>query len=613
MENVNYKGSYLWKLRHTTEHVFNQAVEELFPKLIMRAMGPPIEDGWYNDSRWGIEVNDSMFGKIEKRMELIVKANLPIVFKEISEMEARELFQDNPFKIELIDEYVKEGKSLSVYYTGDPEKSAGGYKNKIAQENAKNLPGDAVFCDLCAGPHINNTGEIKAFKLLSVAGAYWRGNEKNEMLTRVYGTTFETKDELEKYITQIEEAKRRDHRKIVKEQGLVVFSDLVGAGLPIYTPRGTIMRNGIYNYSRELNEKIGYQEVHTPNYNRAELFKVSGHYDKYKDDMLKVKSNYSDEELFLKPMNCPQHTQIYASQLRSYKDLPIRIADFANLARDERPGELHGMLRTRIFAQDDGHAFLRPDQIAEEFRNVHGVIKEALNTYGLEYYVRLSLRDPNAKEKYLGDDAIWESAESKLKEMVAELGSEYIEAEGEAAIYGPKMDFIAKDSLNREWQLSTIQIDMNMPHRFGLKYVDENGQDQEPVMIHRAIVGSERFIGILIEHFAGAFPAWLHPEQVAIIPVSEKFNDYAKKIELVLKKFIPKLRTKLFDDSERMQKRIRDAQVMKIPYMLVLGGKEEELGVVNVRLRSGEELGVMDINGFVDRIDSIISSKSLEL
>lgn len=613
MKDNDYKNSYLWKLRHTTEHVFNQAVEELFPGKIIRAMGPPIEDGWYNDSRWDADINESMFNKIEKRMQKIIKANLPLIYKEISEKEALEMFKDNPFKIEFINEYIADGKTLSVYYTGDPEAEAGGYKKKIAGEAAQSLPGNAVFADLCAGPHIEKTGEIKAFTLLSVAGAYWRGDEKNEMLTRVYGTTFESEEELKEYLRIQEEAKQRDHRKIAKEQGLIVFSELVGAGLPMYTPRGTVLRNGVYNYSRELNAKIGYQEVHTPNYNRGELFKVSGHYDKYKDDMLKVSSNYSDEEMFLKPMNCPQHTQIYASQLRSYKDLPIRLADFANLARDERPGELHGMLRTRIFAQDDGHAFVRPDQITQEFKNVHWVINQALETYGLDYYVRLSLRDPNEKEKYLGDDTIWEEAESKLRDLIKELGSECIEAEGEAAIYGPKMDFIAKDSLNREWQISTIQIDMNMPHRFGLKYIAEDGSEQEPVMIHRAIIGSERFMGIIMEHFAGAFPVWLHPEQIAIIPVSDKFADYAVEVQEKMQVAISNVRIKVFNDAVRMQKRIRKAQLMKIPYMLILGGTEAANETINVRLRTGEELGEVKINEFIERVKNIILSKSIDL
>jgi threonyl-tRNA synthetase len=610
-QKIDYENSPLYKLRHTTEHVFNQAVEEIYPGKIMRAMGPPIENGWYNDSRWDIEIGENEFGKIEKRMQKIIDANFPLIEKEISENEAKKLFGHNPFKMEFIDEYIKDGKGLTVYYTGDPDAEASSYKRKVAGDAAKDLPGDAVFVDLCKGPHIKSTGEIKAYKLLSIAGAYWRGDEKNEMLTRVYGTTFESKEELEEYINMVEEAKKRDHRKLAKELDLIVFSELVGSGLPMYTPRGSILRNSVYNYSRELNAKIGYAEVNTPNFNRAELFKISGHYDKYKDDMFKVSSQYSEEEMYLKPMNCPQHTQLYASQMRSYKDLPYRVADFSNLARDEKPGELHGILRSRVFTQDDGHAFVRPDQIAEEFKNIQGVINEALDIYGLDYYIRLSLRDQNDKDKYLGDDDVWDKAESKLRDLLRELKVEYVEAEGEAAIYGPKMDFMAKDSIGREWQISTIQIDMNLPHRFGLKYIDQDGSEQEPVMIHRAIVGSERFIGIIIEHFGGAFPVWMSPDQATVLAVSEKHADYASEIESKLQQ--AGIRLSKSDIDQTLGNKIRKAQELKIPYMLIVGDKEKEGSTVNVRLRSGEELGEMDVDKFIERVKEKIDSKSRDL
>jgi threonyl-tRNA synthetase len=609
--NEPYEQSALYKLRHTTEHVFNQAVEEIYPGKIMRAMGPPIENGWYNDSRWDIEIGENEFGKIEKRMQKIIDANFPLIEKEISEKEAKKLFEHNPFKMEFIDEYIKDGKGLTVYYTGDPDAEASSYKRKVAGEAAKDLPGDAVFVDLCKGPHIKSTGEIKAFRLLSIAGAYWRGDEKNEMLTRVYGTAFESKEELDEHVDLIEEAKKRDHRKLAKELDLIVFSELVGSGLPMYTPRGSILRNSVYNYSRELNAKIGYAEVNTPNFNRAELFKISGHYDKYKDDMFKVSSQYSEEEMYLKPMNCPQHTQLYASQMRSYKDLPYRVADFSNLARDEKPGELHGILRSRVFTQDDGHGFVRPDQIAEEFKNIQGVINEALDTYGLDYYIRLSLRDPKDKEKYLGDDDVWDKAESKLRDLLKDLKVDYIEAEGEAAIYGPKMDFMAKDSIGREWQISTIQIDMNLPHRFGLKYIDQDGSEQEPVMIHRAIVGSERFIGIIIEHFGGAFPVWMSPDQATVLAVSEKHADYASEIESKLQQ--AGIRLSKSDIDQTLGNKIRKAQELKIPYMLIVGDKEKEGSTVNVRLRSGEELGEMDVDKFIERVQEKIDGKSRDL
>jgi threonyl-tRNA synthetase len=581
----------LYKLRHSTEHIFNQAVEALWPGKIVRAMGPAINDGWYNDSRWEVKPSEEDFAKIEAKMQEIIDADLPFVRKDISEAEAREMFKNNPFKQEFIDEFVKDGAPLSVYYTGEP--------------------GQHVFVDLCRGPHIDRTGEVKAFKLLSVAGAYWRGDEKNEMLTRVYGTTFPSKEELDQYLVNLEEARKRDHRKLVKELDLIVFSDLVGAGLPLYTPRGSILRNAVYNYSRELNRKIGYSEVNTPNFNRAELFKVSGHYDKYKDDMFKVVSQYSDEEMYYKPMNCPQHTQLFASQLRSYRDLPYRVADFSNLGRDERPGELHGIMRSRIFTQDDGHAFVREDQIGDEFKNVLTAITEALQTYGMKYWVRLSLRDPNKPEKYLGTDEIWNKAESTLKNILKDLNYEYKEALGEAAIYGPKMDFMAVDSIGREWQISTIQIDMNMPGRFGLKYIDENGKEQTPIMIHRAIVGSERFIGIIIEHFGGAFPAWLSPEQVRIVPISQDNFEYAQK-----------LREELYDagvhvtvdiSDERLGNKIRKAQEWKVPYMLIVGKQEAADKTVSVRIRSGEETKGVKFTEFKDKLLANIKNRKLEL
>lgn len=582
----------LYKIRHSAEHVFNQAAEELFPGKIKRAIGPAIKTGFYNDARWEHPLNEEDFAKIEARMAEIIKQDLPFVRKEISLEEAKELFKENPFKQELLAEFSESGEKLTLYYTGNPE--------------------NAAFVDLCRGPHVDSTGEIKAFKILNIAGAYWRGDEKNEMLTRVYGTAFKSQAELEEFLRLQAEAKERDHRKLAKELDLIVFSELVGAGLPMYTPRGSRLRNAVYNYSRELNRKIGYDEVNTPNFNRAELFKISGHYEKYKDDMLKVVSNYSEEEMFYKPMNCPQHTQIFASQLRSYKDLPFRVADFSNLGRDERPGEMHGIFRTRIFTQDDGHAFVREDQIVEEFQNIAGVIKEALKTYGMEnYYIRLSLRDPNQKEKYLGDDSVWEKSEAKLRQMLIDMNYEFKEAPGEAAIYGPKMDFIAYDSLGREWQISTIQIDMNMPGRFGLKYIDADGSEKTPIMIHRAIVGSERFIGIIIEHFGGAFPVWLSPEQVRIVPISDEQLDYAKEIHAKL--FAAGVHVETDTSNERLGNKIRKAQAGKVPYMLIIGRQEAEAKKVAIRIRTGEELKDQNVDEFVVKVAEKIKSRTQNL
>lgn len=576
-----------YKLRHSAEHVFAQAITELFPGKIRLAVAHISAQGFSNDAKWDIAVNEELFAQIEAKMQEIIKQDLPIVREELSADEARQLFAGNPFKLEWLEQFAAQDKTISVYRTGD------------------------AYVDLCKGPHVESTGKIKAFKLLSIAGAYWRGDEKNEMLTRVYGAAFPSQSELDEFLRLQEEAKQRDHRKLAKELDLLVFSDLVGAGLPMYTPRGTRLRAAVYNYSRDLNRRIGYHEVNTPNFNRAELFKISGHYDKYKDDMLRVVSAYSDEEMFLKPMNCPQHTQIYASQLRSYKDLPFRVADFSNLARDERPGEMHGIFRTRVFTQDDGHAFVREDQIVEEFKNVAGVINEALAKYGMKYYIRLSLRDLENKQKYLGDDSIWDKAEGMLRQMLVDMNYEFKEAPGEAAIYGPKMDFMAQDSLGREWQISTVQIDMNMPVRFGLKYIDRDGSEKAPIMIHRAIVGSERFIGIIIEHYGGAFPLWLAPEHVRVIPVTDVANNYAMEIKNQLHNagfFV-----EVDDSDDRLGGKIRKAQAFKVPYMIVVGGQEAEKGTISVRLRSGEELKDQNLSEFISKLTSKLVSRDSEL
>lgn len=576
-----------YKILHTTEHILNQAVLELWPGKINRAVAHIEKNRFANDGKWEHKLQPEELEQVEEKMREIIKRNLPLRRQILSVEEAKNLFKDNPYKLEWIDQFAKEDKEITVYWTGDQ------------------------FVDLCKGPHVNFTKQIKAFKLLSISGAYWRGDENNEMLTRIHGTAFKSKEELEKYLFNIEEAKKRDHRKLIKELDLIIFSELVGAGLPMYTPRGTRLRNAVYNYSRELNREIGYHEVSTPNFNRAELFKISGHYEKYKDDMFHITSQYSDEEMYYKPMNCPQHTQLFASQTRSYKDLPYRVADFSNLARDERPGELHGILRSRIFTQDDGHAFVRDDQIVEEFHNISSVIQKALATYGMNYWIRLSLRDPNEKEKYLGDDAVWEKSESMLRQMLLDMKVEFKEAPGEAAIYGPKMDFIAEDSIGREWQISTIQIDMNIPHRFGLKYIDQNGVEKEPIMIHRAIVGSERFIGIIIEHFGGAFPAWLSPELVRIISISDDNNSYVDKIMSRLS--TEGMFVEVDKSGDRMQNKIRKAQEMKIPYMLIIGNHEVETNTVSVRLRTGEEYKNMEIEEFISKVSQNIKNRRLEL
>ena len=582
MKNNN---DYLNNLCHSCAHLLAKAVKDLWPGT-HNAIGPAIENGFYQDFDFGtVKISESDLPKIEEKMRQLLPSWQKFAFNEVTLEEAEKLFKQNPYKVELAREFAKDGKKLTT-----------------------NDPGD--FLDLCKMDHVENPSkELRNFKLLSVAGAYWRGSEKNKMLTRIYGTCFPTKEELEKYMWQQEEAKKRDHRKIAKELDLIVFSELVGGGLPLYTPKGAILRSQVYDYSRQLNQKIGYKETALPGMNRAELFKVSGHYEKYKADMFLVKSHYTEEEYFLKPMNCPQHCVVYGSQTRSYRDLPIRLSDFSVLYRDEKPGEINGLLRSRAFTQDDGHCFCREDQIGEEFTRVLGVVDEALSSYGLTYRVRLSLSDPSTPEKYLGDSDVWKRAESKLKEIVKEKNVSYFEGIGEAAIYGPKLDFIAVDSLGREWQLSTIQLDMIMPGRFGLTYVDQDGSQKTPFMIHRAIIGSERFIAILIEHFAGAFPTWLSPVQVKVLPITDRNLGYATHVAQQLMEV--NVRVEVDDRSETLQAKIRDAQHEKIPYMLIVGDKEEQSKTISVRSHDQKDSGQHDLQSFITAIIKQIQERTI--
>lgn len=555
--------------RHTLAHVLAKAIIDQYPHAKL-TLGPAIDTGFYYDVDFlgGPALGDDGLKDIQKAMKKLLNTWTTWSHREVSVEEAREVFAGNQFKLELIEEIAARGEAITLYTCGS---------------------GRSEFTDLCRGGHCENpSAEIDAdsFKLDKVAGAYWRGDEKNPMLSRIYGLAFDTGAELEAYQHQIEEAKKRDHRKLGKEMDLFTFSDMVGSGMPLWTPRGNIVRNGIINFSRELNEELGFGEVHTPNINKAELFKCSGHYDQYKDDMLSVRSQYVEDEMFLKPMNCPQHTQIYASRPRSYRDLPIRYADFANLYRDERPGELSGLTRLRAFAQDDGHIFCRESQVRDELVAILNVIKKALATYGVEYWIRLSLRDPQNKEKYLGNDATWERSEQELREVVEAAGVNFKAVEGEAAFYGPKLDIIAVDALGRQWQISTIQVDRVQPERFDLVCTNEKGEKERVVMIHRALVGSpDRFLGILIEHYGGNFPLWLAPEQVRIIPVNEAHNAYAADILSQLKS--AGLRATLDADNESMGKKIRQAKTDRLPYFIVLGDQEMNSHTVTLEKRDG--------------------------
>lgn len=587
MNNNNQEESYNYKLMHSCEHVFAQAVKELYGEKVTLAVAHISEEEFSNDSKWEEQISDEKFKEIEEKMQLIIDSNLPIVKEVITIERARELFKNNPYKLEWVEQWSAEGKELSIYKTGE------------------------VYFDLCKGPHVSSTGEIKAFKLMSTSGAYWRGDEKNEMLTRVYGVAFDSKEALESYLTKLEEAKKRDHRKIGKEQGLFTFSELVGSGLPLYTQKGALIRRLLTSYIEELQSKEEYMQVWTPQIAKAELFKKSGHYDKYHEDMFRVVSNYSDEEMYLKPMNCPQHTQIYASEMRSYRDLPIRMTDFAMLYRDERPGELNGLARVRSFSQDDCHIFCTEEQVNAEIDKALQMTKEVMEKFGFKYKYRLSTRDPQNPEKYLGDPSTWDKVEAWAIEIMKRNNIEYFDGPGEAAFYAPKMDLIATDALGREWQLSTIQIDYVMPERFELKYIDKDGQEKHPVMIHRAIMGSaERFMMIMLEHFAGVLPVWLSPTQVRVLPISsEKHSEYANQILNKLKE--NGIRAELDIANETLGNKIRRAQSQKIPYLIVLGDKEIQDQNISIRLRNGESLNGIKLEEFINRISEKITSKSL--
>lgn len=581
---------YLDNLRHSCAHLLAAAVIDLWPTAL-RTIGPPIDEGFYFDFDFGeVKISESDLEKIEEKMKEIIKGWKSFERKDVTIAEAKREYKGNEYKIELIDEFSKDSKKLTFYKSGN-------------------------YSDLCKGGHVDNPSkEIQHFKLLKIAGAYWRGNEKNKMLTRIYGTCFPSKQELDEYLKRLEEAEKRDHRKLGKELGLFTFSEHIGSGLPLYTPDGASIRLAINNYVEEVQKVQDYTQVWTPQIAKAKLFQISGHYDKYKDSMFKVVSNYSNEEFFLKPMNCPQHTQIYSAEPHSYRDLPLRFTDFAMLYRDEKPGELSGLSRVRSFSQDDCHIFCTEEQVDEEIDKALEMTKKIMNTFGLKYKYRLSTRDPKDHSKYLGDPRTWDRVEKWAEKIMKRNKIEYFDGPGEAAFYAPKMDLIATDALGREWQLSTVQIDFVMPERFGLEYAAKDGTLKRPVMLHRAIVGSpERFMMILIEHFAGSFPLWLSPTQVMILPISEKFIISAEKTKEKLKKLVPNLRIKIDSANESLQKKIRNAQLKKIPYMLVVGEREEKAGTANVRLRSGEQLGELKLEKIAERINEKIQTKSLDL
>ena len=535
--------------RHSLAHLLAAAVLDLYPDA-KNTIGPAVENGFYYDFEFASPLSDSDLGRIEKRMKKIIPSWSNFKKKEISEQEARKYFKENPYKLELIDEIAAKGEPLTLYTSGN-------------------------FTDLCRGGHAEDMNKIDpaSFKLSHLAGAYWRGNEKNKMLTRIYGLAFETKEKLEVYEKQIEEAEKRDHRKLGKQFDLFTFSDYVGSGLPLYTPRGALIRRILNEYVESIQSAEGYEQVWTPQIAKATLFKQSGHYDKYKGDMFRVVSNYSDEEFYLKPMNCPQHTQIYASRKRSYRDLPIRLTDFAMLYRDEQPGQLSGLARVRSFSQDDCHVFCTEGQVDEEVDRALAMTKRIMETFGFKYRYRLSTRDPKHPEKYLGDPKIWDKVEKWAEKIMERNEVDYFPGPGEAAFYAPKMDLMATDALGREWQLSTVQIDFVTPERFDLTYTDKDGREKHPVMLHRAILGSaERMMMILIEHYAGAFPLWLSPVQAKILPIGEGHFLFATEVMDKLR--AAGIRVELDVSDNTLGKKIRNGKAEKVPYIAVIGDKE---------------------------------------
>lgn len=582
------KAQNIEAVRHSLSHLLAAAVLSIWPEA-KPTLGPATDTGFYYDFDFGdATISEKDFDKIENKMRQIAKTWSGFEGKEVSFEEAKKLFADNPYKLELIEEINNDKNKITTYTSGQ-------------------------FTDLCRGGHTDDMSKVlpDSWKLERVAGAYWRGNEKNKMLTRIYGLAFESKERLDEYLEKIEEAKKRDHRKLGKELDLFTFSEYIGSGLPLYTPRGALVRRLLNDYIEELQTAAGYTQVWTPQLAKAELFKKSGHYDKYKDGMFKVVSNYSKEEFFLKPMNCPQHTQIYESQPRSYKDLPLRFTDFAMLYRDEQPGELNGLARVRSFSQDDCHIFCREDQVDEEIDVALDMTKKVLATFGFKYKYRLSTRDPKNLDKYLGDPKTWDKVEAWAEKIMKRHGIEYFDGPGEAAFYAPKMDLIATDALGREWQLSTIQIDFVMPQRFGLEYTDKDGKKKSPVMIHRAIIGSpERFIMILLENYSGNLPLWLAPTQVKVIPVRDSHNSYAQEIFELLKENGIRAEVDLAD--ENLGKKVREAKNQKIPYWIVVGDKEVESKNLTLESRSVSE-GADAGSAATQKTEPLSSEKLLDL
>jgi threonyl-tRNA synthetase len=597
---------HLYAMRHSLAHIMATAIQELHPEAKF-GVGPVVEDGFYYDVDLEQTLSSDDLQQIEKKMAEVVKADYPFEHSTKKLDEAVKYFEDKkqPYKVELLKDLKQHGTTVAKEIDRD---QLGVDPGKEVEEVG--LYTDGPFTDLCRGPHVESTGKVGAFKLMRVSGAYWRGSEKNPQLQRVYGVGFATKEELKLYLERLEEAEKRDHRKLGRELDLYVSSEIVGAGLPLFTPAGTTIINAMMNYVRDINNRGGYQEVRTGHVTREELYEKSGHLEKFGDDLFVVEAG--EDKLALKPMNCPHHIQLYADRLRSYRELPIKYAEFSTLHRNEVKGALGGLTRVRALTQDDAHAFVRPDQIEDEIRLVAGQVDELLRTYGLEYWVRVSLRDPENKQAYLGDDQIWDKAEQTLEEIVRHLELRFERAEGEAAFYGPKLDFMATDALGREWQVSTVQLDFNQPERFGLEYIAEDGSAQRPVMIHRALNGSfERMLGVLIEHYAGAFPAWLAYEPVRVVTVNDDPKVVARAHELCKQLRGFDINNGLDLTNESVGKKIREAGLAKVPYTIVVGEKEAQSDKVSPRLRQGhgEEPGEINVETFIDGLRREIAER----
>ncbi len=572
---------------HTSAHLLAEALQELYPG-IQFGFGPAVENGFFYDvmPAEGQTISENDFPKIEEKMRELAKKDEPVVRREVPKAEALKEFQADgqQYKCEHIEQDLEDG-TITTYTQGN-------------------------FTDLCRGPHLMSTGAIKAIKITSVAGAFWRGDAKREQMTRIYGISFPKKKLLDEYLVMLEEAKKRDHRKIGKEMELFMFSDRVGKGLPIWLPKGTQLRLRLQELLRALLRPYNYQEVITPGIGGKSLYVTSGHYAHYgKDAFQPIHTPEEDEEYMLKPMNCPHHCEVYARKPRSYKDLPLRIAEFGTVFRYEKSGELHGLTRVRTFTQDDAHIFVRPDQVKKEFEAIIDIILKVFSIFGFDNYeAQISLRDPADKEKYIGSDEIWEESQNAIREACKEKGLKAHEEIGEAAFYGPKLDFMVKDAIGRRWQLGTIQVDYNLPQRFKLEYTAEDNSKKTPVMIHRAPFGSlERFTAVLIEHTAGHFPLWLIPDQVAILPISEKFNDYAHKVQSYLDG--QGVRAVLDDRNEKIGRKIRDNELKRVPYMVIVGEKEAADGLVSMRVQGGGEQATMKMEDFARRINDEVANQ----